>query len=88
MGAISTTPLLEFSHDAVIDRGNGKVAVRWNKALKRVDPSSDRVFSLQPNGDWDDRPDTAIAAWETGTIDGDRVVFQTEGARAVFGWQK
>jgi hypothetical protein len=85
--AVSSTPLFVFDHAAVIHNADGTKAIRWNLAEKRADASKTRVFSLQPNGTIEDRPDTEIKGWESGTVEGDRLVFRVEGARAVFAWQ-
>ncbi len=87
VSAVSQTPLFLFNHAAVIPLSNGQKALRWNQTTQQVDAGSSRVFSLQPNGTIQDRPDTAIGAWESGTVEGDRLIFRVEQARAVFAWQ-
>lgn len=84
--AVSTVPLFTFNHKAVIHNDDGTKSLRWSKFTGTVDAASDRVFSLQPDGSFDDRPDTAIDIWEKGHVEGDRLVFRTEDARAVFAW--
>ena len=85
--AVSAVPLFTFDHAAVIHHSDGTKSLRWNLAAQRTDAKSTRVFSLQPDGSIQDRPDTAIDIWEKGRVEGDRLIFKTEGARAVFAWQ-
>ena len=84
--AVSHRPLLEFDHAAVIHNDDGTKSLRWHITENRTDATSKFVFSLQPNGTYDFRPDTKIDIWEKGHVEGDRLVFRTENARAVFAW--
>ncbi len=83
--AVSTTPIEVFDHASVIDNADGTKSLRWG--LGGTDPNSKAVFSLQPDGTVQTRPDSAIGAWEKGKVEGDRLVFRTDKARAVFAWQ-
>lgn len=85
--AASTVPLFTFDHAAVIHHADGTKSLRWNLAKGCTDASSKRVFSLQPNGAIEDRPDTAIDIWEKGVIEDRELVFRTEKAIAVFAWK-
>jgi uncharacterized protein DUF5010 len=87
MSAVSQQPLFVLDHAAVIKNADGTKALRWNLAEKRTDASKDRVFSLQDTGEIQDRPASSIGAWESGTVEGDRLVFRAGEARAVFAWQ-
>lgn len=85
--AVSQTVLFTFDHAAVIHNADGTKSLRWDKAARRTDANSKRVFSLQPDGAYDDRPDTEIGPWEKGIVKGDRLIFSVELARATFAWQ-
>ena len=85
--AASNVPLFVFDHAAVIHNADGTKSLRWNLAAGKTDPNSKRVFSLQPSGAIEDRADTAIDVWEKGTVEGDRLIFRVDKARAVFAWQ-
>lgn len=85
--AVSSQPLFTFDHAAVIHNSDGTKSLRWNLVKGCTDASQKRVFSLQPDGRIEDRAETAIGAWEKGRVDGDRLIFKTDGARAVFAWQ-
>lgn len=85
--AVSTTPLFTFDHAAVIHNPDGTKSIRWNLTGQHADAKAKRVFSLQPDGSFQDRPDDKIDVWEKGKVEGDRLVFRTDSARAVFAWQ-
>lgn len=93
MSAVSETPLFVFNHACVIHNDDGTKSIRWNLAAKKSDAASDEVFSLQDTGDIQTRkitlPDgsSGIKEWEKGKIEGDRLVFRANNARAVFAWQ-
>lgn len=87
MSAVSETPLFTFNHACVIHNDDGTKSIRWDLAARKADATKDRVFSLQPDGRIEDRADTAIGPWEKGVVEGDRLVFRVEGARATFAWQ-
>jgi hypothetical protein len=83
--AVSSVPMFTFDHAAVISHGDGKKSLRWHAGA--TDAQSSQVFSLQPDGSIQTRPDTQIGDWEKGTVEGDRLVFRVGDARAVFAWQ-
>lgn len=85
--AVSSVPLFTFDHRAVITNPDGSISLRWNLAGMCTDHTKTEVYSLQPDGSVQTRPDSAIGAWERGVIQGDRLVFKTDQARAVFAWQ-
>lgn len=85
MGAVSTTPIFTFDHRCVIHHGDGTKSLRWSAGA--TSPDAADVFSLQPDGSVQTRPDTQIGEWEKGKVEGDRLVFRTGDARAVFAWQ-
>jgi hypothetical protein len=87
MSAASNVPLFTFDHRSVIHNADGTKSLRWNQAEYRTDPTSPEVFSLQPDGSVQTRPDSAIGPWEKGKVSGDRLIFTTQDARAVFAWQ-
>lgn len=96
MGAVGTEPLFRFDYDAVIHNSDGTKAIRWNPEENRPDASSNKVFSLQDTGEfgwrWIEKPSPdfegswGIGAWEKGSVEGDRLVFRANNARAAFPW--
>jgi hypothetical protein len=86
--AVSNQPLFVFDARSVIHNADGTKSLRWDLAKGQTDPASKYVFSLQPDGRVEVRPDTAIGIWERGVVEGDRLVFRVESARAVFAWQE
>lgn len=70
MIAFATAPILVWERGDLLP-GNeaGTVAVRWPK-------DSDTVLSVQPDGSYQTRPDTAIGAWESAKKVGDKLVYR------------
>ena len=66
------------AHILAFERGDllpgneaGTVAVRWPK-------DGHTVLSVQPDGSFQTRPDTAIGPWESAKKIGDKLVFRIE----------
>jgi hypothetical protein len=71
MIAFASQPILNFSQTGdLIALGNDYYAVR-------VSPTE--VLSVQPDGRYETRPQTAIGPWETAKLNGDKLVFNSDG---------
>ena len=77
--AVSKEPLLTFVvHELLPGSEPGTLAMRW------PEPDSPTVFSLQPDGSIQTRPEAEIGAWESGKRVGDKLIFRADQAVKVF----